>query len=87
MTKPFVGPPDLGPTDTCAFAPSLDTPRCTQPPAVHIQTDSPWGKVALNACPAHVTIARAAGQVIAEHPWGPGCDGDSHPDDHWSEAP
>lgn len=81
MTAPFVGLPTDG--NGCAFSLDLDTPACGAPSATHIISETRgWGLVALASCDAHSNVARAAGVVIDEHPYRPGC-----PDDCWTATP
>lgn len=72
VIEPFVGLPTDG--HGCSFSLGLDTPACGAPSTVHILSEAPgWGPVGLETCDAHSDIARAAGAVIAEHAYGPGC--------------
>ncbi len=72
MSEPYVGLPTEG--EGCAFSAVLDSPSCGLPPTVHIHSRATaWGDVGLVACDAHADIARTAGQLIAEHPYGPDC--------------
>lgn len=73
MTGPFLGPAPAGPG--CAHAITLDHHPCGQPPVVHVavHTDAS-GLVQLPSCRRHAAIARASGDLIAEHPYGDDCD-------------
>ena len=69
---PYVGLPTAA--AGCAFQADLDSPFCGAPPTVHLRVLSEaWGDVSLDSCDAHAGIARAAGQLVDEHPYEPDC--------------
>jgi hypothetical protein len=72
VTEPFVGAPTDG--QGCAFSAALDAPACGADAVTHILSEAPgWGPVGLETCTRHEPVARAAGAVMGEHPWGPLC--------------
>lgn len=72
MTAPYLGPAPAGPG--CAHAITLDHHPCGRDPVVHVAvfTDAA-GLVQLPSCRRHAAIARASGDLIAEHPYEPRC--------------
>lgn len=73
MTQSYVGLPTDG--AGCAYSADLDEPACGGRPTVHVAVNSAaWGLVALASCMPHAPSARASGDPIAEHPYGPRCD-------------
>lgn len=74
MTRPFVGAPTIA-SGGCAFGAALDGQICGQPCTTHLAVQAQgWGLVALSTCDAHVAVARATGQMLAEHPHRPECE-------------
>lgn len=75
MSAPYVGLPTTADL-ICGYG-GLDitsTTGCTEPPTVHLAVDAPgWGTVGLATCARHEPIARASGNVIGAHPYGPSC--------------
>lgn len=74
---PWIGDATTKETSGCGFGGSGpgDGPKCTDPATVHVMSESAiHGVVSLSACDRHAPIARAAGPLIDEHPFGPGCD-------------
>ena len=72
--KPTVGLPVEAEITTCAFQPDLDKKFCTAQATIHLCVRDPaWGVVSLLACADHDAIARATGEVLAEHPVGDAC--------------
>lgn len=60
----------------CGFAAGAlgEGPKCTHPPTTHLMSESAMhGIVSLSACDSHARIARLAGVLMGEHPYGPGC--------------
>lgn len=79
MTAPYLGPPTDAPG--CAHHITLDQHTCGRAPVVHIAVHTDATQlVQLPSCRRHAAIARASGDLIAEHPYRPGCDtGDCWP--------
>ena len=47
---------------------------CGAPATVHVCSESAmYGEVSLSTCDRHAPIARAAGRLVGEHPFGDGC--------------
>lgn len=67
MTKPFVGLPATN--GGCQYSRDLDQPQCGNPAVVHVIGQSPWGRVGLPTCAAHMVIAvMALRELIELHP-------------------
>jgi hypothetical protein len=65
---PTVGAPSDEYRAVCVYSHRPDTAQCGKPATVHVRTISPtWGEVALATCDGHAPIARAAGELVAEH--------------------
>lgn len=71
MVAPFVSLPTSG--TGCAHSVDIDTAACGEAEQVHILAHCPWGIVALSSCAEHAPVARAAGNPLAEHIYGPAC--------------
>lgn len=81
-TAPEIGQPGA-PADACGWLPDITaTQPCPNPPAQHMEVDSPpWvhnpdGTPIRNTvilCDEHLLIAYMAAPVLAHHPWGPYC--------------
>ncbi len=71
MSAPFVGPPQHG--TGCAYSLDIDGALCGKTEWMHILVDCSWGVVALATCAEHGSVAYAAGNLLAEHTYGPAC--------------
>lgn len=73
MTDPILGPPPT--TPGCTTATTLDGQTCGRPAVVHIMAfGDDVGTVQVESCRRHAALARLAGDLVAEHPYGPRCD-------------
>ena len=76
--EPWIGDATADDAGTCSFNSGAlgEGPRCSEQPTLHVKTESAMhGVVALPTCDRHAPIARAAGLLLDEHPYGPGCRG------------
>lgn len=68
MTGPRAGELSTEYRAICVYALKPGDPRCGEPATVHVMVDcEEYGTVALAACGAHRSIARAAGAPVDEH--------------------
>lgn len=78
--EPWIGDPVVDDGNHCGFGsgPLGEGPKCTNTPTLHLLSESAiHGMVALSTCDQHASIARAAGTLNDEHPYGPDCQNQS----------
>lgn len=71
-TEPYVGEHSYG--AGCTYSPRRGNPPCGAAETTHvISFSASWGIVGLPACDRHVANARAAGNLLDQHPFSRGC--------------